>query len=223
MADTDAGAETPGMIDLHSHTFASDGELVPAEHARRAEVQGVEVLGITDHADASNADECIERIERAKETAPIRVLSGVEVTHVPPEKIERVVGTARDAGADIVVAHGETPVEPVAEGTNRAAIEAGVDVLGHPGLIQREDAELAAKKDVRLEITARGGHSLANGHVARVAEETGAALVVNTDSHHPRDFITRDRAVEIARLAGLSEEGAVEVVDENSRELIDEV
>ena len=223
MADTDAGAETPGMIDLHSHTFASDGELVPAEHARRAEVQGVEVLGITDHADASNADECIERIERAKETAPIRVLSGVEVTHVPPEKIERVVGTARDAGADIVVAHGETPVEPVAEGTNRAAIEAGVDVLGHPGLIEREDAELAAKKDVRLEITARGGHSLANGHVARVAEETGAALVVNTDSHHPRDFITRDRAVEIARLAGLSEEGAVEVVDENSRELLDEV
>ncbi|MDZ7687658.1 MAG: histidinol phosphate phosphatase domain-containing protein [Halobacteriales archaeon] len=213
----------PGMIDLHSHTFVSDGELVPAEHARRAEVQGVEVLGITDHADASNVQDCVERVERAKETTPIRVLSGVEVTHVPPGKIERVVEMARDAGADIVVAHGETPVEPVVEGTNRSAIEAGVDVLGHPGLITPEDAELAAERGVRLEITARGGHSLANGHVAKVAEEKGAELVVNTDSHHPRDFITRDRAVEIARLAGLSEERAVEVVDENPREFLDEI
>ncbi|MFP4189258.1 MAG: histidinol phosphate phosphatase domain-containing protein [Halobacteriales archaeon] len=214
--------ETPGMIDLHSHTFASDGELVPAEHARRAEVQGVEVLGVTDHADASNVEDCIELIERAKETAPIRILSGVEVTHVPPERVASVVERARDAGADIVVAHGETPVEPVVEGTNRAAIEAGVDVLGHPGHIEREDAELAAERGVRLEITARGGHSLANGHVARVAQETGAKLVVDTDAHHPRDFITRDRAVQIARLAGLSYERAVEVVDENPRELLDE-
>lgn len=216
-------ADPPGMIDLHSHTFVSDGELVPAEHARRAQVQGVEVLGITDHADASNVQDCVERVERAKETTPIRVLSGVEVTHVPPEKIGHVVDMARDAGADIVVAHGETPVEPVVEGTNRAAIEAGVDVLGHPGLIEREDAERAAENGVRLEVTARGGHSLANGHVARVAEETGAKLVVDTDAHHPRDFITRDRAVEIARLAGLSEEHAVEVVDENPRELLDEI
>ena len=215
--------ETPGMIDLHSHTFFSDGELVPAEHARRAEVQGVEKLGITDHADASNVQECIERVKRAKDDAPIRLLSGVEVTHVPPKNIGRIVGMARDAGADIVVAHGETPVEPVVEGTNRAAIEAGVDVLGHPGLIEREDAERAAEEGVRLEITARGGHSLANGHVARVAEEVGAKLVVNTDSHHPRDFITRNRAVEIARLAGLSEERAVETVDENPRELLDEI
>jgi len=217
------GTDTPGMIDLHSHTFVSDGELVPAEHARRAQVQGVEVLGITDHADASNVQDCIERVERAKETTPIRVLSGVEVTHVPPEKIERVVGMARDAGADIVVAHGETPVEPVVEGTNRAAIEAGVDVLGHPGLITPEDAELAAENGVRLEITARGGHSLANGHVASVAKEADATLVVDTDAHHPRDFITRDRAVEIARLAGLSEDGAVEVVDENPRRLLDDL
>jgi histidinol phosphatase-like PHP family hydrolase len=214
--------DSPGMIDLHSHTFASDGELVPAEQARRAEVQGVEVLGVTDHADASNVEDCVERVESAKQTASIRLLSGVEVTHVPPERIASVVERAREAGADIVVAHGETPVEPVAEGTNRAAIEAGVDVLGHPGRIKPEDAELAAELGVRLEITARGGHSLANGHVARVAKEAGAKLVVDTDAHHPRDFITRDRAVEIARLAGLSEERAVEVVDENPRELLDE-
>lgn len=211
------------MIDLHSHSFYSDGELVPAEQARRAEVNGVEVLGITDHADTSNVEEAIERIERAKEATGIRVLSGVEVTHVPPEKVQTVVERAREGGADIVVAHGETPVEPVVEGTNRAAIEAGVDVLGHPGMIKKEDAELAADKGVYLEITARGGHSLANGHVASIARETGAELVVNTDAHHPRDFITQERAYEIARLAGLDEEEAERAVEDNPREVVDSV
>lgn len=208
------------MIDFHSHTFFSDGALVPAEHARRAQVQGVEAVGITDHADASNVEEVIGKVNRAKETAPIPVLAGVEVTHVPPEKFDIVVDRARDAGADIVVAHGETPVEPVVEGTNRAAVKAGVDVLGHPGLIKEEDAELAAEKGVYLEVSARRGHSLANGHIVKIARETGADLLVNTDSHHPDDFITHERAIEIGRLAGLSEERAREVVEENSRDLL---
>lgn len=209
------------MIDFHSHTFYSDGELVPAEHARRAEVQGVEAVGITDHADASNVEEAVERAERGKETASIRVLAGVEVTHVPPPKISGVVGRAREAGADVVVAHGESPVEPVREGTNRAAVEAGVDILGHPGLISREDARLAAENDVYLELSARRGHSLANGHVARVARMEGASLLVNTDAHHPRDFITHERAIDVARMAGLNEEEARKVVEDNARELLD--
>lgn len=208
-----------GWVDFHSHTFVSDGELVPAEHTRRAEVKGLDAVGITDHADASNVEDCVERALAAKETANVEIYAGVEVTHVPPEKIEDVVERARAAGADHVVAHGETPVEPVKDGTNQAAIEAEVDVLGHPGLLSLEDAELAAENDVYLELTSRRGHSLANGHVARVAEEAGAELLVNTDSHHPRDFVSRERAVEVARLAGLSRELAVEVVDDNSRSL----
>ena len=44
------------MIDLHTHTFFSDGELVPAEHLRRVEVLGYEAVAITDHADSSNLD-----------------------------------------------------------------------------------------------------------------------------------------------------------------------
>lgn len=210
-------------VDFHSHTFASDGELVPAEHTRRAEVQGLEAVGITDHADASNVEECVERALEAKETSNIEIYAGVEVTHVPPEKIEDVVERARAAGADHVVAHGETPVEPVKAGTNRAAIEAEVDVLGHPGMVSVDDARRAAENEVYLELTSRRGHCLANGHVARVAEEEGAELLVNTDSHHPRDFVGRDRAVEVARLSGLSRERAEEVVDGNSRRLVERI
>ncbi|HVO39844.1 MAG TPA: PHP domain-containing protein, partial [Spirochaetia bacterium] len=59
------------MIDLHTHTFLSDGELGPAELVRRAEQIGYRALGITDHADASNLDDIISALVRfARETQP---------------------------------------------------------------------------------------------------------------------------------------------------------
>ncbi|MDP2254122.1 MAG: histidinol phosphate phosphatase domain-containing protein, partial [Thiobacillus sp.] len=121
-------------------------------------------------------------------------------------------------GAVIVVAHGETLVEPVHPGTNRAAIEARVDILAHPGLITRDEAELAAKNGVHLELTARKGHSLSNGYVAKIAEETGARLVIDTDTHEPGDLIDDEFARAILLGAGLSSE-LIAAVLRNSREL----
>jgi histidinol phosphatase-like PHP family hydrolase len=91
----------------------------------------------------------------------------------------------------------------VAPGTNRAAIEADVDILAHPGLITLEEAARARERGVFLELSARKGHALANGHVARVALEVGASLLVNTDAHGPSDLITRHQAERIALGAGL--------------------
>ena len=42
------------IIDFHSHTVFSDGALLPSELARRADILGYKVLGITDHVDVSN-------------------------------------------------------------------------------------------------------------------------------------------------------------------------
>ena len=44
------------MIDLHTHTLFSDGELIPAELTRRAAVAGYRAIAMTDHADRSNLD-----------------------------------------------------------------------------------------------------------------------------------------------------------------------
>jgi len=41
---------------------------------------------------------------------------------------------------------------------------------------------MAAEKGILLEITARKGHSLTNGHVAKLAKKHGAALVLNTEA-----------------------------------------
>jgi len=196
------------MIDLHTHTFFSDGELVPAEHLRRVEVLGYEAVAITDHADSSNLDFIIPRIVQAAKDlnrhSKTTLLPGIELTHVPPALIAELTDEARKLGAKIVVGHGETIVEPVIEGTNRAAIDAGVDILAHPGFLTEEEAALAARKGVLLELSGRKGHSLTNGYVAALAKKHDAKLAVNADAHGPGDFLTAKMAELVALGAGLT-------------------
>lgn len=199
------------MIDLHTHSLFSDGELLLSELIRRAHSIGYSAIAVTDHMDNSNLDFVIPRVLQAmtelSDAYPeMRLIPGTELTHVPPSMIANMTAKARDLGAKVIVVHGETLVEPVLPGTNRAAIEAGVDILAHPGLISKEEAFLAARIGVALEITYRKGHSLSNGHVAQMAFETGAALVINTDAHGPGDLITSDMAEKVLAGAGISHE-----------------
>jgi len=210
------------MIDRHTHSLFSDCVLVPSELVRRAVVKGYEIIAITDHGDASNVDFIIPRVSAAcKELNRhwnIKALPGIELTHIPPETFAELTARARSIGAAIVVAHGETLVEPVHPGTNRAAIEARVDILAHPGLITKEEAELAAKNGVYLEISSRKGHCLSNGHVAKIAGETGAKLVIDTDTHEPGDLITDEQARNILLGAGINPD-AIASVFQNSKDL----
>ena len=196
------------MIDLHTHTLLSDGDLIPTELARRAEVLGFRALGLADHVDTALVDAVVPLlVKAAADLAPVmkmKVIPGAEVTHCRPEHIARVVARARQLGARIVVVHGETLSEPVMEGTNRAALSAGCDILAHPGLLTESDARLAAEKGVLLEVTGRAGHCLANGHVVQVARRTGAQVIFGSDSHAPEDLWPRPGAEKVLAGAGLS-------------------
>ncbi|MCK5734746.1 MAG: histidinol phosphate phosphatase domain-containing protein [Candidatus Latescibacteria bacterium] len=197
------------MIDLHTHSLLSDGALLPSELARRAEVKGIRVIAMTDHVDYANVHFVVPAMVRAcaePNFGNIRVIPGVEITHVPPEGIAKLALEARALGAKIVVVHGETLAEPVAPGTNRAALESDIDILAHPGLISEEEVRLAARRGIYLEITTRRGHSLTNGHVAALARKAGASLVLDTDTHQPEDLRSWEEAREVALGAGLSEE-----------------
>ncbi|MCS7203599.1 MAG: histidinol phosphate phosphatase domain-containing protein [Thermodesulfovibrio sp.] len=197
------------MMDFHIHSVFSDGELIPAEIVRRAEQIGYKALAITDHADQSNIDLVVPRIIKVfREIQPftsVVLIPGVEITHVPPKLIPELAKEARKLGAKIIVVHGETLVEPVKEGTNEKALDSDIDILAHPGLIKEEEVKEAAKKGIYLEITSRKGHSLSNGYVAKLALKYKAKLVISTDSHSPKDFITKDFAVKILKGASLTE------------------
>jgi len=213
------------VIDLHTHSLFSDGVLLPAELIRRAKVKGYTALGITDHIDQSNFDHVIPRVIKAcsmySSTHGLTAIPGVEITHVPPQNISDLIKESRKLGAQLVVVHGETPVEPVVSGTNYAALQAGCDILAHPGMITEEEVILAKKRSIYLEITARKGHSLTNGHVARLAHKVGAGLVINTDAHDPSDLIDQEMAWKVGLGAGMDKK-QVEAAFNNSKQLVED-
>jgi len=210
--------------DFHTHTTNSDGDLLPIELIRRAYAKGYKAIAITDHVSLSNVEEivrgCVIECELAMRNWDIIAIPGVEITHVPPEEIKEVVKKARKAGAKIVNVHGETPVEPVAEGTNLAAVKACCDVLCHPGFITEEVVRIAKKNDVYIEITSRQGHSYTNGHVAKVGLREEVSFLVNSDTHEPEDMIDFEFSKKVAKGAGLDEKEINKALVENPKRLL---
>jgi len=215
------------LIDLHTHSLLSDGGLCPAELVQRAKLKGYRVLAITDHIDSSNLDLVVPSIAKFCQeinslAKGIKVIPGAELTHLPPALIKKLTKRAREKGAKLILVHGETIVEPVPKGTNRVALDAGIDILAHPGIISEEEARIAQQKGIYLEISSRRGHSLTNGWVAKLAKQTGAKLILNTDTHGAEDLITLEEARKVLQGAGLSPEEIEETL-RNSEELVERI
>jgi len=66
------------VIDLHSHTTASDGRCTPAELVALASAAGVTVLAVTDHDTVAGGDAAAE----ACAASGIEFVSGIEITAV---------------------------------------------------------------------------------------------------------------------------------------------
>jgi len=193
--------------DFHSHSFLTDGNTSPTEMWNEAEALAHRALALTDHLSLDDPRPLLDRLRReatAWEGTEFRAVVGVELTKIPPRRIADVARASRRAGAEIVIVHGETIVEHVPSGTNHAAIDsAEVDVLAHPGLLDPQDADLAHAHGVVLEISARRGHSLCNGHVVRSALAAGADLVVDSDAHGAEQLVPLETARRVAIGAGV--------------------
>jgi 3',5'-nucleoside bisphosphate phosphatase len=63
------------MIDLHTHTSASDGQYHPAEIVEKAATAGISVLAVTDHDTVAGLAEA----ESAADRVGIRFVSGIEL------------------------------------------------------------------------------------------------------------------------------------------------
>lgn len=184
--------------------------MLPSEIAARYLNAGYRAIAITDHSDYSNIDNVIAAILNFTGHWPkdssIKVLPGVELTQLPLTQFKPLSEYARSKGIKIIVAHGESPAEPVIKGTNRAALEADIDILAHPGSISDEDVILAKEKKIFLEITSRKGHCQTNRYVAEKALKLNAELILDNDCHAPADILSLDDQIKIGIDAGLNRE-----------------
>lgn len=203
----------------------SDGELSPVEMIRRASEKGYRGIALTDHVGTGSLERLIREVvddcRMAMENWDIVAIPGVELTHVPARAISQAAKRAKELGAWIVVVHGETIVEPVEKGTNLAAVRSpDVDILAHPGLITMEEATLAANNGVFIEVSARKGHSLTNGHVVKTALAAGCRMLLDSDAHGSPDLLSPELAKAILLGSGLGEKESEEVLAANPSVLL---
>lgn len=213
------------VYDFHTHTSLSDGALSPMELIRRASVNGYHAIALTDHAGTDSLNRVIQETTEACALAraywDILAIPGIELTHVPAQAISETAEKAKQLGACIVVVHGETIVEPVEKGTNLAALHSPhVDILAHPGLISLEEAQLATANGIFLEISARKGHCLTNGHIARLAQQAEAKLLLCSDAHDEHDLLTATLADSVMRGTGLDAAICQQVLTINPQTLL---
>lgn len=80
--------------DLHCHSTVSDGFLSPAEVARRAARNGVDLLALTDHDELGGLAEAHE----AATEAGLRLIDGVEISVTWQDETVHIVGLGVDPG-----------------------------------------------------------------------------------------------------------------------------
>ncbi|MFC2008296.1 histidinol phosphate phosphatase domain-containing protein [Chloroflexota bacterium] len=217
--------EAAMVYDFHTHTSLSDGALSPMELIRRALINKYRAVALTDHASLGDLSRIIQETAEicavARSHWDILAIPGIELTHVPAPAIAEAARKAKELGAWIVVVHGETIIEPVEKGTNLAALRSpDVDILAHPGLITTEEAELAAANGIFLEVSARKGHCLTNGHVTSLVQQVGAKLLLNSDAHSEEDLLTSSLADLIGRGAGLDTAACHHMLTTNPQDFI---
>lgn len=216
------------IYDFHSHTSLSDGQLSPIELISEAYSRGYQALCITDHAGIGYLPRLLQETSQdctlASSHWNIVAIPGIELTHIPPGAIATLAKLARDAGARMVIVHGETITENVKPGTNLAAVKSpDVDILAHPGLLTMEEAKLAAANDIYIEISARKGHAFTNGHVVKIAKLAGAKLIVNSDAHDTGDLLTENFIKNVALGAGLVESELDTILNKNPKQLFEKI
>lgn len=183
------------MIDLHTHTTASDGTLSPAALVRLAAQEGLNALAVTDHDTLDG----LAAAREAGDSVGVRVITGIELAALPPwsDREVHLLGYFVDPDEPRLaallarmlrgrLARGAQIVERLAEQGVHIAVEdvlaaAQGDVMGRPHVA-----------DVLV----------ARGVVADRAEAFDRFLAYGRPAYVPRDLASLAEALETLRGAG---------------------
>ncbi len=89
------------MIDLHSHTTASDGQYPPHEQVALAAKAGVTVLAVTDHDTVASLPAC----EVAAKAKNMRLVPGIEISCIHHRREVHILGHFIDPAAPKLAAY----------------------------------------------------------------------------------------------------------------------
>lgn len=183
------------MIDLHTHTTASDGTLPPAELVRLAAAEGLSALAVTDHDTLDGLPEATA----AARASGLRVIPGIELAALPPwsDREVHVLGYFVD------------PTEPrlaaLLERMLRGRLRRGEQIVA----LLRDAGVTISLEDV---LAAAQGDVMGRPHVADVLVDRGVVadrneafdrfLAFGRPAYVPRDLAPLAEALETLRGAG---------------------
>jgi predicted metal-dependent phosphoesterase TrpH len=181
------------MIDLHTHSTASDGKLSPAELMRHAKAMGIEVIALTDHDTLSGLEEASE--EAAK--IGVELIPGVEIS------AENDPGTLHMLGYYVDPSDAEL-VETL------SWLRGGRDDRNH--IILAKLAELGCPLEWDEVAALAGGESMGRPHIATAMVNRGYVSSFNdafdrylgkgAAAYTDRDKMTREIAIKCILSAG---------------------
>ena len=153
-------ASSRGLVDLHTHSTASDGVLAPAQLVALAGERGLLVLGLTDH----DTTDGLAEAGAAAEARGLRLIPGVELSTQVEAGEVHILGYFIDP-ADRSLAEALAQFRDAREGRARRMVER-LTTAGTPVRYARV-AEIA------------GEGSIGRPHVARALVEAGHAVSIN--------------------------------------------
>ena len=118
----------------------------------------------------------------------ITAWSGVELVRIPLPLLEKAVSQSRTNGAQLVLARGECIYDDAEHGLNFAAINAGVDILSCPGILDKETAALAAEKDVYVEFSSSPSCGIAAACTIANCLDAGCSMVCGSSASNASEL-----------------------------------
>jgi predicted metal-dependent phosphoesterase TrpH len=142
------------MIDLHSHTTASDGEYAPEDQVALAASLGVTVLAVTDHDTVGGIAAC----QRAAARLGVRLVPGIEISTFLNRREVHILG------------HFVDPTE-----VNLASLDRRMKLEREQRMLQMVEKVKALGFPVTMQMVRdlAGDVSLTRPHLARVLTELG--------------------------------------------------
>ena len=186
------GAPAAALVDLHTHTLASDGGDRPRELVAAAAGAGVGVLAVTDHDTVA----AVAEARAAGQAVGIDVLAGCELTASVGGRVVHVLLY----GDGLLEPDLSEAVEAARHGRQERNLAIGERLHRLTGVGYREAAELAGASTLSRAHFARA--LIAAGAVADVAEAFDRYLSAGRPAYVPAPSVSVTDAVAIAGKAG---------------------